>query len=95
MPSPVRPPAQWRRREQLDARQHQVATLFETEPYVTTKQIAEHLGLHRRTALNLCKAWVEDGFLVQHGTAKKNRKYKLAQEAWQVGGKNLYRQAMA
>ena len=56
----------------LDARQRQIAALFETEPYVTTKQIAEHLGLHRRTTLNLCKAWVEDGFLVQHGTAKKN-----------------------
>lgn len=55
----------------LDARQRQVAALFETEPYVTTKQIAEHLGLHRRTALNLCKAWVEDGFLVQHGTRRK------------------------
>ena len=37
----------------LDARQRQVATLFETEPYVTTKQ---------------------------NGTAKKNRKYGLAQE---------------
>lgn len=62
----------------LDTRQRQVLILFESEPYVTTKQIADHLGIHRRTALNLCKGWVEDGFLVQMGEAKKSRKYGLA-----------------
>lgn len=64
----------------LDARQRQVLMLFETEPYVTTKQIADHLGVHRRTALNLCKGWVDGGFLVQLGEAKKSRKYSLADD---------------
>ena len=63
----------------LDARQRQVLMLFESELYVTTKQIADHLGIHRRTALNLCKGWVKNGFLVQMGEAKKSRKYGLAE----------------
>ncbi len=62
----------------LDARQRQVVMLFETDDFITTKQIADHLGLHRRTALNLCKGWVENGFLIQYGEARKSRKYGLA-----------------
>jgi len=62
----------------LDARQRQVLMLFETDDFITTKQIADHLGLHRRTALNLCKGWVEHGFLIQYGEARKSRKYGLA-----------------
>jgi Fic family protein len=60
-----------------DARQRQVLALFETEPSVTTKQIADTLGLHRRTALNLCHEWVREGFLVQFGAARKSRRYEL------------------
>ncbi len=73
-------PDQAKTLKKLDARQRQVFMLFESEPYITTKQIADHLGIHRRTALNLCKGWVEGGFLVQLGEAKKSRKYKLADE---------------
>lgn len=58
----------------LDARQRQVLMLFENDDFITTKQIAHHLGLHRRTALNLCKGWVENGFLIQYGEAQKNPK---------------------
>jgi Fic family protein len=61
-----------------DRRQRQVLRLFDVEPYVTTKQIADLLGIHRRTALNLCKVWVRDGFLIQYGEALKSRKYRLA-----------------
>lgn len=64
----------------LDARQRQVLMLFEIDAYVTTKQIADHLGIHRRTALNLCNNWVGDGFLIQYGEARKSRKYSLAGE---------------
>lgn len=63
----------------LDARQRQVMALFEVEPYITTKQIADLLGIHRRTALNICRQWVETGFLVQYGEANKSRKYGLAE----------------
>ncbi len=62
----------------LDARQRQVLVLFENDPYITTKQIADHLGIHRRTALNLCNGWVKSGFLIQYGEARKSRKYGLA-----------------
>lgn len=64
----------------LDARQRLVLMLFENDSYVTTKQIANHLGIHRRTALNLCNNWVGDGFLIQYGEARKSRKYSLAGE---------------
>lgn len=63
----------------LDARQRQVVMLFETDSTITTKQIADHLGIHRRTALNLCNDWVESGFLVKYGEARKSRKYGLSQ----------------
>lgn len=62
----------------LDARQRQVLILFESDASITTKQIADHLGIHRRTALNLCNGWVENGFLIQYGKAKKSRQYGLA-----------------
>jgi Fic family protein len=62
----------------LDARQRRVLMLFETDPTITTRQIADHLGIHRRTALNLCNGWVESGFLIQYGKARKSRKYGLA-----------------
>lgn len=65
---------------ELDLRQRQVLTLFEESRFVTTLEVATLLGLHRRTALNLCKQWVESGFLVQHGTANKTRRYELAEQ---------------
>jgi Fic family protein len=63
---------------ELGQRQKQVLSLFEENKYIFTKQVADLLGIHRRSALNLCKKWTEDGFLVQHGMVNKNRKYELA-----------------
>ena len=65
---------------ELDQRQKQVLSLFTTSKYVTTKDIANMLGLHPRTALNLCKKWCNGGFIIQHGNAPKSRKYELADE---------------
>lgn len=62
---------------QLDQRQKIVLSLFKENQYLTTKEIASILGVHTRTALNLCKKWVDGGFLIQHGTANKSRKYGL------------------
>ncbi|HEC90826.1 MAG TPA: Fic family protein [Alphaproteobacteria bacterium] len=73
-------PDQAKTLKKLDARQRQALMLFESEPYITTKQIADHLGIHRRTALNLCNSWVKSGFLIQYGEARKSRKYGLASE---------------
>ena len=63
---------------ELDHRQKQVLSLFKMQRFVTTKNIADLLGVHRRTALNLCKTWCDDAFLIQHGSANKSRKYELA-----------------
>ena len=63
---------------ELDQRQKQVLSLFSKNKYVTTLEISELLGVHKRTALNLCKKWCEEGFVIQHGQANKSRKYELA-----------------
>ncbi|VAW83982.1 Fic family protein, partial [hydrothermal vent metagenome] len=63
---------------ELDQRQKQVLSLFDKSRYITTREIANLLGIHIRTALNLCKKWVESGFIIQYGTANKSRKYELA-----------------
>lgn len=63
---------------ELDARQKQILSLFEKSRYVTTREIAELLQIHPRTALNQCKKWVENGFIIQHGDSNKSRKYELA-----------------
>ena len=63
---------------ELDQRQKQVLSLFGKSRYITTREIAGLLGIHIRTALNLCKKWVESGFIIQHGAANKSRKYELA-----------------
>ena len=66
----------------LDQRARQVLELFTEDEYVTTRQIAELLDIHPRTALNQCGKWVKDCFLVRHGEATKSRRYSLAKR-WQ------------
>jgi len=66
---------------ELDQRQLNILPLFRKSRYVTTLEIATALGVHRRTALNLCNAWVGQSFLIKHGTGTKNRRYELA-EKW-------------
>jgi Fic family protein len=68
---------------ELDTRQKQVLPLFKESRFVTAKDIAGILSLHQRTVLNNCHQWVKDGFIIQHGTANKSRKYELAQ-CWLV-----------
>jgi len=66
---------------ELDQRQKQVLSLFTNSKYITTREIAELLNIHKRTALNLCKKWVDSEFIIQHGDANKSRKYELA-DVW-------------
>lgn len=65
---------------ELNQRQKQLLSLFRESQLITTKEIADLLKIHRRSALNLCTKWVEDGFLIQHGTSNKTRKYALAKK---------------
>ncbi|MEZ5584263.1 MAG: hypothetical protein R3F37_17300 [Candidatus Competibacteraceae bacterium] len=65
---------------ELDPQQKQVLALFQDSRFVSTRQIAERLGIHHpRSALNLCKKWVAFGFLIKHGQANKSRQYELAE----------------
>jgi Fic family protein len=63
---------------ELDQRQKQVLSLFVKSKYITTREVANLLEVHIRTALNLCHKWCDEGFMIQHGLAPKNRKYELA-----------------
>ncbi|VAW56516.1 Fic family protein, partial [hydrothermal vent metagenome] len=62
---------------ELDQRQKQVLSLFAKSQYITTREIAELLNIHPRTALNLCKKWINSGFINQLGDVNKLRKYEL------------------
>lgn len=63
---------------ELDQRQKIVLSLFEKSKYITTREVADLLGVHIRTALNLCNRWCEEGFMIKLGDAPKSRKYELA-----------------
>ena len=52
---------------ELDKRQKGILDSFRENRFLTTKEIAEYLGVTPRTALTLCNAWTEIGFLLQHG----------------------------
>lgn len=62
---------------ELDTRQKGVLAAFRESRFLTTKEISVHLGVSSRTALNLCNAWVESGFILKEGE-RKSRRYELA-----------------
>ncbi len=66
---------------ELDLRQRQALSLFKESKFITTREIATLLQIHVRSALNLCKKWVREEFVIQHGASNKTRKYELA-EKW-------------
>lgn len=61
----------------LDPKQRKALELFQTFDTVTAKQIGELFGFKPRTATQLCKQWLEEGFLEIVDFSKKARKYKL------------------
>lgn len=63
---------------ELDQKQRQIIALFRNHKYITTRDIADLLQVHPRTALNFCHKWIDDGFVIAHGEGNKNRKYELA-----------------
>lgn len=63
---------------ELDQKQRQIIALFRNHKYITTRDIADLLHVHPRTALNFCHKWIDDGFVIAHGEGNKNRKYELA-----------------
>jgi len=73
-------PDQTKLLRELDTRQKSILSAFRESRYLTTQQIANHLGISPRTALNYNQAWVAQGFILQYGE-RKNRRYELA-ERW-------------
>ena len=62
----------------LDPKQRKALELFKNYEVVTSRQIGELFGFQPRTNINLCKKWVESGFLEVVDPSLKGRKYKLA-----------------
>ena len=62
----------------LEKSQKRVLSLFAKKKRVTTREIADLLRVHPRTALNRCNRWSDEGFLIKIGEAPKSRKYELA-----------------
>mgnify|MGYP002631835998 FL=1 len=61
----------------LDIRQRRVVELFDLTDTITTRQVAELLGLKERTARNLCQQWCDSGFLEAAEASRKKRSYRL------------------
>ena len=62
----------------LDPKQRLVLPLFQHSQYITCRDLADLLQVHKRTALNFFHRWAEEGFIISHGIGNKNRKYELA-----------------
>lgn len=61
---------------ELDTKQRRVLNLFETQKFVTTKDVANFFNFSPRSARLLVLEWVNTGFLLAIGEGKK-RKYQL------------------
>lgn len=64
----------------LSLQQRKVLPLFKDYKNVTSKQIGEFLNLKIRSYNNLCKKWVEKGFLERVNQSKKSRTYALTKK---------------
>ena len=64
----------------LTPQQRQALGLFAHRAHVSRNEIAAFFKLPERRAYLLCNRWVKCGFLVAVGTAKKNRRYHLAEQ---------------
>ena len=64
---------------QLDPRQRRALSLFQQSEVVTSKQIGELFGFKPRTSAQICKDWVESGFLEVVDPSNRARKYKLSE----------------
>ena len=72
----------------LDPKQRKALELFKGYVVVTSKQIGDFFGFQPRTNSDLCKKWVECGFLKIVDYSNKARKYKLA-EPYEILVKDL------
>jgi len=73
-------PDQSRFLRKLDDKQRQAIELFRNYEIVTAQQIGALFGFKPRTSSNLCKKWVEQGFIEIVDPSRKGRRYKLASD---------------
>ena len=62
----------------LDPKKRKVLELFQQFATVTAAQIGQIFGFKPRTSAQLCKDWVDEGFLKIVNPSNKNRSYTLA-----------------
>ncbi len=62
----------------LDPKKRKALELFQQFTEVTAAQVGQLFGFKPRTSGQLCKDWVDEGFLVIVNPANKNRSYGLA-----------------
>lgn len=63
---------------QLDPKQRKALELFKDFGTVTSRQVGELFGFKPRTGAQLCKDWVEQGFLEIVNPTNRNRSYKIS-----------------
>jgi hypothetical protein len=64
----------------LDSRQRKALKFFKDYATISASQIGEQFNLKPRTRAQVCKNWVEAGFLEVVDFSNKARKYKLTKE---------------
>jgi hypothetical protein len=62
----------------LGPRKRKALELFKMFAVVTAAQIGQLFGFRPRTSAQLCKDWVEEGFLVIVNPSNKSRSYSLS-----------------
>jgi Fic family protein len=62
----------------LDPKKRKALELFQAFTTVTAAQMGQLFGFKPRTSAQLCKDWVDEGFLVIVNPSNKNRSYGLA-----------------
>ena len=63
----------------LDPRQRRLLELFQKNGSATAEEMAAHLKMSQRTVVQLCREWIQSGFLEYQNSARKNRSYRLGE----------------
>jgi Fic/DOC family len=63
---------------ELDPRQRRLLALFNRQGSATSEEMAKYLKLSPRTVVDLCRQWVDAGFLEVQNPSRKARSYRLA-----------------
>lgn len=64
----------------LDPRQRKALELFQEFQTITSRQIGELFGFKPRTSAQVCKDWVDKGYLEIADFSNKGRKYRLSKQ---------------